>query len=295
MKRKIIRVSITLNGKDETFTADGMNKLSSTGFAVSCNLAYGNGAITPSAQITIYGLPMEKMLKLMRVQWNTMDALLNIVTVEVGDDTNNLAVAYRGNITQATIEANSAPDIPLIITSQMAMVEKAKVEPPYTSPKGESVNIADLVKTFADQIKYEFQNNGVENVGTDITLEGSTLEKIQKLATIFDFDLYTDDNLIAICEKGRARTVKIPVITPSTGLIGYPVPDIKGMSFNCLYDPLVKFGGIVHVDGSIITVCNGYWRIYGYSAQLESNIPNGKWQISAQATWRHSKDVAIAK
>ena len=295
MNRKIIRVSIILNGRQESFTADGFNKLTSTGFAVSCTLNYGNGAITPTASITIYGLPFEKMLKLMRVQWNTMDSLLNIVQIEVGDSLNNMAIVYRGNITQATIDANNAPDIPLIITSQMAMLEKAKVTEPYTSPKGQSMVIADIVRERAELIGYTFENNAVDIVGTDITLEGSELEKIQKLAHSFDFDLYVDDKLICICAKGVARTVKIPLITPRTGLIGYPVPDIKGVSFSCLYDPLVKFGGVVHIDQSVITVANGYWRLYGYSAQLESNIPNGKWQIDALATWRDSKDLAIAR
>lgn len=295
MKRKVIRITITLNGQDEVFTAQGNNRISSTGLAVSTSLAYGNGAITPTAQITVYGLPMDKMLKLMRVQWNTMQALLNTVRIEVGNEGESLSIAYEGNITQATIDANAAPNIPLIITSQMAMVEKARVTEAYTIEKDVTIDAANIVEELARGMGYEFTNNGVEHIITDTTLEGSDIEKIQKLAIICDFDLYVDQKLIAICKKGTARTIKIPIISPSTGLIGYPVPDIKGVAFSCMYDPTIKFGGIVTIQDSAITVCNADWRLYGFTAQLEANIPNGKWQIDAQATWRDSKDAAVQK
>ena len=295
MKRKVIRITITLNGQDEVFTAQGNNRISSTGLAVSTSLAYGNGAITPTAQITVYGLPMDKMLKLMRVQWNTMQALLNTVRIEVGNEGENLSIAYEGNITQATIDANAAPNIPLIITSQMAMVEKSKVAPPYTVGKDVSIDVADIVEALCIVMGYEFTNDGVSHMITSTMIEGSDLEKIQKLAIACDFDLYVDQKVIAICKKGTARTLEIPVLSPSTGLIGYPVPDIKGVAFSCVYNPKIKFGGVVTIQNSAITVCNADWRLYGFTAQLEANIPNGKWQIDAQATWRDSKAAAVQK
>ena len=296
MKRKVIRITITLNGQDEVFTAQGNNRISSTGLAVSTSLAYGNGAITPTAQITVYGLPMDKMLKLMRVQWNTMQALLNTVRIEVGNEGENLSIAYEGNITQATIDANAAPNIPLIITSQMAMVDKSKVAPPYTVDKDVSIDVADIVEALCIVMGYEFTNDGVSHMITSTMIEGSDLEKIQKLAIACDFDLYVDQKVIAICKKGTARTLEIPVLSPSTGLIGYPVPDIKGVAFSCVYNPKIKFGGVVTIkDSAIGGVVNQDWRLYGFTAQLEANIPNGKWQIDAQATWRDSKYAAVQK
>lgn len=296
MRKKIIQITLTLNGQQQVFNSDNQNQLTSRELAVSCSLAYGNGAITPTAQIRVYGLPLDKMNKLMRLQWNTMDSLLNTVRIEAGDQGDTLKLVYEGNITQATIDANAAPDIPLIITSQMAAFEKAKVSPPYTLEKDVQMDAALIVEELATGMGYEFNNNGVEHIITDTSLEGSDLEKIQKLAVICDFDLYIDGKKIDICKKGEPRTLKIPVISPSTGLIGYPVPDIKGVNFSCLYDPLVRFGGIVRIQNSQLgDIVNRDWRIYGLTAQLEANIPNGKWQIDAQATWRDSTDVAIGR
>lgn len=295
MKRKVIRLTINLNDQNVYFTAEAGNQLQTTGLAISCNLAYGGGAITPTAQITVYGLAMEQMLKLMRVQWNTMQALMNTVRIEVGEQGEELSIAYEGNITQATIGASNAPDIPLIITSQMAMVHKLKLRDPYVLDKDVTQDGALIIEMLANEMGYTFTNDGAYKIITDVTLEGSPMEMIQKVADICDFDLYVDQKTIAICKAKQPRTLKIPVISPSTGLIGYPEPDIKGVTFSCLYDPIVKFGGIVTIKDSIIEVCNADWRLYSLTAQLESNIPNGKWQMNCQATWRDSTDAAIAR
>ena len=49
------------------------------------------------------------------------------------------------------------------------------------------------------------------------------------------------------------------------------------------------------IKDSIIEINNGDWRVYGMVATLEVNIPQGKWQIDANATWRDSKDAAVQR
>ncbi|MGF5977428.1 hypothetical protein ACQE9Z_28340, partial [Klebsiella pneumoniae] len=116
MKKKVIKITLTLQDGVQTFTAEGDNRLSSTGLAISTNITYGNGAISPTAQITVYGLPLATMIKLMRIQWNTMQAILNMVKIEVGEQGQPLKVAYEGNITFATINMDGAPNVALVIT-----------------------------------------------------------------------------------------------------------------------------------------------------------------------------------
>ena len=125
---------------------------------------------------------------------------------------------------------------------------------------------------------------------------GSGIEIIEKLSHACRFDLYIDQRSISICPIGGSRELKIPVITPKTGLIGYPAPDQRGITFSCAYDPLVRFGGIVQIRESIIgDVVNQDWRVYGLVATLEANIPQGKWQMNVNATWRNSKDAAVQR
>lgn len=297
MRKKVIRITLTLRDGVETFTAQGDNRLTSTGLAISTSITYGNGAISPTAQITAYNLPMSVMTKLMRVQWNTMQSILNMVKIEVGEQGGQLNTAYEGNITFATVSMPEGnPNAALVITSQAAVVEKMRFTEPFTIPKGQEADAADIIRFLCNDMGYQFENYGVTHILTDTSLNGSSLEKIEKLAQMCDFDLYIEQRLIVICKKGSDRPLKVPIITPKNKtLIGYPVPEQRGIAFSCAYDPLIRFGGVVSIRDSLIAVANADWRIYGLVATLEANIPQGKWQISASATWRDSKDAAVQR
>jgi hypothetical protein len=295
MRKKIIRVTLTLQDENVFFTAQGDNRLSSTGLAISTAITYGNGAIAPTAQITVYGLPIATMNKLFRVQWNTMQSILNMVKIEVGEQGEKLSVAYEGNITFATVNMDSSPNVSLVITSQMAVVEKMKATEPFTIPKDTPTDVDDIVKFLAEDSGYEYENHGVTHILTDTSLNGSNIDKIEALAKMCDFDLYIEQRLIVICPKGADRPLKIPIISPSSGLNGYPSPDQRGISFSCQYSPLVRFGGVVRLKDSIITVANADWRVYGLVSTLEANMPQGKWEMNVNATWRDSKDAAVQR
>lgn len=295
MRKKIIQITLTLTDGVEVFTAQGDNRLRSTGLAISTAITYGNGAISPTAQITVHNLPIDKMAKLFRVQWNTMQALLNTVKIEVGEQGGQLMTAYEGNITFATINMDGAPNISLIITSQMAVVDKMRVTDPFTIPKDTTVDVSQIVRFLAEDSGYQFENYGVTHALSDTSLNGSNIEKIEKLAQMCDFDLYIEQRLIVICKKGGERDLKIPIISPRTGLIGYPAPEQRGLNFICAYDPLVRFGGIVRIKESLIEIANADWRIYGLVSTLEANIPQGKWEMNVNATWRDSKDAAVQR
>lgn len=297
MKRKQIKVTVTLRDKDKqgeqiVFTGN-YNQISATGFRVMCNIMFGYGSVMPVAQIRIYGLALEKMAKLFRVHWNTLDALMNRVKVEVGEEGDQLITEFEGNITFATMDFSVAPDVCLVIESQAAMLEYKKPQPPYEK-EGE-VDIADAIKDICDSMGYQLENNGVSAITKNLTLNGSNLDKLKTLEHDFEFDMYIENNLIAVTPKGGSRNIKIPVITPTSGLISYPVPDIRGVTFKCLYDPLLRFGGICKIQDSQVEVCNGEWRIYGMHKSLESNQLDGNWFCDIAATWRDSKDAAISR
>lgn len=293
---KVIKVTLKLNGKDSVFSSETKaNKASSDGLRVQVVLSYGAGNITPTAQISIYGLTITTMTPLMRIQWNTMQAILNTIQIEVGDKSDKvLSLAYEGNITFAKIDTSNAPTMCLQIESQMAIVEALTPRQPNTYTKGQDGAV--VIQQLAQSMGYQFSNNQASHILTsDVTMEGSYLSRIQLLATNCDFDLYVEQKSITICQRGFARTVKIPVITPTTGLIGYPSPDIRGITFRCMYSPLVQFGGIVRISDSLIPTCNGDWRTYGVRAVLETNVGSGRWEMEVSAVPREVKDVAIAR
>ena len=93
MNRKVIRVTIRINGQEQICTSENeYNQLQSTGLRVLCNIINGNGAVSPTANIKLYGLALNTMLKLMRIQWNTLSAVLNTVLIEAGEEGGTLGL-----------------------------------------------------------------------------------------------------------------------------------------------------------------------------------------------------------
>ena len=262
------------------------------GLRTSCHINYGNGSVMPNAQIRIYGLKMENMVKLLRVKWNTVESLQNMIQIEAGDP-DRMSIVYSGNITFAKPDFAGAPNIALVIESNTA-IRHQLVAVPARSFEGE-INVADAIKIICDDMGYTFENNGVDKKLENQYAANTALQQIQTIASAADIDLYIDQSTIAIAPKGHPREIDIPVIKPTTGLLGYPVPDLIGVQFTCLYDPALRFGGLVEIQDSIIEQCNGRWRVFGMVYSLESMMQGGKWQVDIKAATVEDKNVRISK
>ena len=245
MNRKVIRVTIRINGQDQICTSENeYNQLQSTGLRVSCNIINGNGAVSPTANIQIYGLALDKMLKLMRIQWNTMGAVQNTILIEAGEEGSELFKVYSGNITFAKIDMANAPNVSLNIESQSAIVDS--LLPVQSKIFEANTDAAAMIEDICKDMGYRFENNGASKIIADGgTYNGTRINMIKSIADAADFDLYIEQNNIAICPKGGPRKIPVPIISPKTGLVGYPIPDVRGVSFKAFYDPLIRFGGLV--------------------------------------------------
>ena len=228
MNRKKLRVTITLNGKNQNgeqkvFESE-YNQISSSELRISCTIVSGNGALSPTAKIQVYGLSLTKMLALFRVQWNTLDAMLNEVAIEAGEEGKPFELIYKGNITTATINMDSAPDPFLDIDSVVGLVEQMKPAEPLAIIN--EVDVAEVIRIITEtRMEYEFENNGVSHIIPDgFMSEGANLETIRQLAHDYDFDLYIEHKLIAIAPRNTKREIPIPQIRPTSGLEGYPYP-----------------------------------------------------------------------
>jgi len=85
-----------------------------------------------------------------------------------------------------------------------------------------------------------------------------------------------------IWPRGQARGQQVPLLSPRTGLIGYPTYTATGIVGLCRYNPNVGFGGKIKVESSLTPAC-GEWVITKLSHTLESEIPGGLWQTQFQA------------
>lgn len=292
LNKKVIRTTITL--VDDEFK-DGKNQIVVSGLRTSCAINYGNGSVMPSAEIVIYGLALKTMNKLLRIRWQDLNSMQNLVRIDAGDDGSELKPAFQGNITFAYIDTGSAPDIALRIQSVSAVYQAYRPAEPIAYSGSKSV--VSAIREISGRMGYLFENSGVpESLSmNDVTLIDTDLNKIRRLCKAYQIDLYIDSGVISIAPEGEARSIRIPIITPKSGMIGYPAPTMQGVEVNCFYDPLIRFGGIIRIKDSIMETTNGDWRVFGATINIESEMPEGAWSMNLKAAHRGGNVTAISK
>lgn len=292
MRKKVIRTTITL--VNDRF-ADGTNRIVAENLRTSCSVQFGGGAIVPTADIAIYGLNMQAMNKLMRIRWQDIQSLQNIVRIDAGEEGSELTLVYEGQITFGYIDMSSAPDAAFRIRSTAAAYDMFNPASPITYAGPTSV--VQAIAGLCAKMGRLFENSGVPAslMMEDVTLVDTDMNKVRKLCKDYQIDLYVEQNVITIAPRGAPRIMRVPVLTPKTGLIGYPIPTMQGIELQCLYDPFVRFGGLVRIRDSLLETANGEWRVFGVTIDLESIIPGGKWFMNVKASRNEPSNVAISR
>jgi hypothetical protein len=291
MNKKIIRTTITLVG--DTFSQG--NPLITENLRTICTINFGNGSVVPTAEIMIYGLNMPAMLKLMRIRWRDIRSMQNTIKVEAGEQGSELTTVYEGNITFGYVDMSNAPDVAFRITSSTAILDMYTAATPVTF-KGETP-VVQALGSIADKMGYTLENNGVPDSLTmkDTTLTDTDLNKIRALCKRYQIDLYIEQKTISIAPQGAPRNIRIATLRPGSGLIGYPAPTMQGVDARCLYSPAIRFGGVIRIADSVIEPCNGDWRVFGVTLNLESEVPGGNWFMDIRATHNEPNNAAISR
>lgn len=292
MNKKVIRTTITLVGDT---LADGSNQIITEELRTLCVINFGNGSVVPTAEVIIYGLNMPAMLKLMRIRWRDIRSMQNTIKVEAGEQGKELVTVYEGNITFGYVDMSNAPDVAFRITSSTAILDMYTAATPVTF-KGETP-VVQALGAIADKMGYALENNGVPDSLTmkDVTLADTDLNKIRTLCKRYQIDLYIEQKRISIAPQGAPRNIRIATLRPGSGLIGYPAPTMQGVEVRCLYSPAIRFGGIIRIADSIMATCNGDWRVFGVTLNLESEVPGGNWFMDIRATHNEPNNVAISR
>ena len=88
--------------------------------------------------------------------------------------------------------------------------------------------------------------------------------------------MFDDGYTLAIWPKHGTRGGLIPVISPASGLVGYPTFADQGVRFRTLFNPSITFGGQVEIKSSLMPAC-GKWYVNALSYNLSAQVVNGPW------------------
>lgn len=269
---KLIELTITLG--TGSFGADLGDTVTISNARIVASFINAGGETMGHAQIRVYGMSQQLMNQLTTIgQINRAIRIKNTVSVAAGD-ANGMQLVFFGVIVDAYAEYNSAPDVPFVIEAAEGM--DIAVKPVgATSYKGQ-VSVQQIMQDLATTAGLAFEPNGVDINLLNPYLSGTTLSKIQQVARAAGIQYTIDRGTLAIWDLGKSREGEVPLISESTGMVGYPTLSSKGMTLKTSFNFNIKLGADVKVESSI-PMANGIWHTYKAAHEISSQLPDGSW------------------
>ena len=269
--KKQLRFVITLGtGK---FGSSNNDTITLQGFRATADIDKAGGMMMGTLRAKIYGVKQQDMNSVTTLQWKPGTLIPNTVEVYAIDGPAETLV-FAGNIVNAWADYQRMPDVFLHIQAQSAFFNALKAIPPRSFKGG--VDVASVMAQIARDLGYTFENNGVTTRLVDVYLPNTGMEQAKDLARAAGCDLYLDDKILAITPPNVPRKVIIPLISPASGLVGYPTFDGVGVNFQTLFNPAVTFGGSVKLVTDVQQAA-GEWVVTSVGHRLESEKPGGAW------------------
>lgn len=276
--KKALELTITLGSGAFGETVGDTVTLS--GFRMTADLANPGGDSMGVCQLRVYGLREEVMNKLTTIgPINTAIKAKNGVLLAAGDAVNGMTSIFKGTIFDAWADYNSSPDVAFNIIAYAGLA--AAVKPVGATSYRGATDVATIMQDLAtNEMGLQFQNNGVVAKLSNPYLSGTALSKVRSVAQAAAVMWEIENDTLIIWPQTGSRVGTAPLVSPDTGLVGYPSLSSKGMTVKMLFNPSVKVGGDVEVKSSIPMSC-GTWRVFNVTHNLSSEMPNGPWFTTA--------------
>lgn len=270
--KKRINVMFTL--QNGSFGLSGGNQATVTGLRVSCQIKSQGGPTQGTCELAIFGMPLDVMNQLSTVGTQYSAFKQNSITVEAGDAESGMWLAFAGDIVTAYVDGNAQPNVCLRVSARPGHYYAMKPEKP-TSIKG-SADAAGMMQTLAGKMGLSFENSGVNIKFANPYFPGSILTQALDIAKAGGFDMIIERGTMAIVPPEKSRNGTTVLLSPETGMIGYPQFEQAAVVVTCLPNPDIKFLSKIQVQ-SELTSANATWTVNSYELQLESETPRGKW------------------
>lgn len=287
---KNLRVTFTLTNSNAVFPGTSANQLQVQGLRMSAIIKGSGRPAFPEASLRIYGLAQQDMnaLAVTRVVGGKPEYALNTVQIEA-DSGNGFTFIFSGQIFQAGPDYSAAPDVCLYVHAQSMGFDQLTAANPTAYPG--VANVADIAANLASKMSLAFENDGVTGTLTGAYYSGTLTGQLRKLSQDANFYYaFENQNLLVISPAGVARqNVQAWVLTPTSGLVGYPEVLGNGyLNVRSIFNPAYRQNGPITIQGSDVVIdpllpktlnslADGNWIIGPLTHTLESQKPGGAW------------------
>jgi hypothetical protein len=255
----------------DTLTLDGLR--------VRANITRAGGSSASQAEVRLFGMKMSEMAQIAGLNVATTAAKENVLIINAGDDGGALNTTFIGGILLTQIDMQNAPDVSLVLLGQEGLWQSISYAEPLSYPN--SAKVSEIMKTLADRMGLIFENSIPEGDPSDSVLStpyfsGNYRWMVDQCANAGRINYAFDAGVLAIWPRDGYRKGTVPLISSTTGMVGYPSYSNIGIAVKTQYNPLLKNASRVRVE-SALPVANGEWRIFNLAHELESESPNGAW------------------
>lgn len=286
LARRLLEVTISRDKPptkpQPVFSGTNSNTVTLSGLRMSARVSKAGGASDSTLDLTIYGMTRSLMddLSTLGIQINLVQH--NQIVLTAGDEASGLSTVFVGYTLACYADFRSAPDVSFHITAHTT-APNAVIPVPVSSYDGPT-DVATILSSLASRMGLKFENNGVSVKMASPYLSGDA--KTQARAVVEDAGISWnggDAGVLAIWPKNGSRGGQAPLISPGTGMIGYPTYTAYGIIVRSIFNPNVGFGGKINVLSDLQPAC-GTWNVYGLEYELDSQVNGGSWFMTILAS-----------
>lgn len=269
------RIDLTISLGAGAFGDTLLDTVTLTGLRTEAAIAFAGGESMGALHLRAYGLKQSLMNQLTTIGTVATGILgKNKVIVAAGDD-NGMTEVYRGSIFQAWADYNSAPQVPFNIIAYTGL--DVALQPVNAISFKGSTDVALIMSGLATTMGLEFENQGVSSQLSNPYFAGTAYAQMRACARAANISAVIDRNKLVITPNVGTMVVgTIPLLSPETGMVGYPTFSSKSMSVTSLFNPSITMPGKIQVVSSLPMAC-GTFRVFSLSHNLSSELPGGPW------------------
>lgn len=251
-----------------------------TGKRVFCKIVNAGSPSMGTADVTIYGLPLSMMNQLSTIGTQINLINKNSITIEAGDKQSGMSLVFKGTISLAWVDAQAQPEVSFRISAFAGQFEA--INPVEPTSNETDTDVAQTMQQIAKQAGLSFENNSVNAKIGPQYLPGTAREQIMRLAQAAGIMWTIENDTLAIWNAGQSRNGNSVILSPKTGMVGYPAFNQAGVIVRSIFNPNLKLGSKITVQ-SELTPATGDWSVYNLGHDIESQVPNGQWFSIVQA------------
>lgn len=274
------RIEVTVQLGRGKFGEDGYDTVTLNDHRAIVNISTPGGASMGMLQMRAYGLSEDLMNRLTTIGPINSQIRNNTVLISAGDG-DSMAQVYAGTLSDVWADYRRAPEVSLEMMAQSGLIEAVRPISPrsYQGSADAALIMADLAKA----MNVAFENNGVSVQLANPYFSGTAWQQVLTCAQAANINFALHNGILAIWPRTGGRAGGIPMLTPETGLVGYPTFSSHGIILTSTFNPNIFIGGFVDVKSSLLGA-SGRWQIFSVTHEISSEVPGGPWFTHLQGS-----------